>query len=198
MEKFINWQIFEKLARPPIKGDTTIAAITSAFNYLFNADYQQSLIAKIIGKTTSKTCPNILPKWIELAAAYLKLNLKVRTYFSGGWPLEEAANEGNWVEFVNLIKDKNNFLLLKMGNHCSVIMGYATYPYSKQPGDDGINKWIVIGEVNPWSRVSWIRALHLALAPPIWMVRFEFLRKTLSQNRQNGILCISRDTYTAE
>ena len=192
MEKFINWQIFEKLARPPMKGNTAIAAITSAFNYLFNEDYKQSLIAKIIGNTTTKTCPKILPNWIELAAAYLKLNLEVKTYFSEGWALEESANEAYWNQFVNLIKDENNFLLLKIGNHCSVIMGYATYPYSNQPGDDGINKWIVVGEVNPWSKVSWIRALHLSLAPPIWMMRFEFLRKTLSQNRQNSIICISR------
>ena len=106
MHSYLNTQILNKLTRPH-NTTSSIATLTTAFNYLFHENIEPSLINKIVGKSIRHPTNDVILMQSELVAAYFNLKICGKIYFQNGWELKEEPHETNWSTLKGLITAEN-------------------------------------------------------------------------------------------
>ncbi len=192
MHRYLNVSIFEALERSTRKNGAALTALLTGFRYLFREDYSLELFSKIAPVDLIKPDSTTVIKQAELIAANLKVKISGSVYFSKGWKLEETENTRNWITLKNLLLEEGNFLILHTETNIAPVMGFASFPFNHQSPCAGENRWVIICNPTPWHSASWIHSQHLSLSPPLHCVRLEVVRSELSENAQNGIICLSR------
>jgi hypothetical protein len=195
MDKYLDTRVLSYLVRPQYPTSCSISSITSAFRYLFEKEFIQEDFADLLGKNIKDKDLNPgnrdIKDWSEIISNKLKVKIAVTVHFKDGWGARGEANDSNWELLKDLVRNKNNFLIMHLERHYAPILGYASFPHKPKSTASHGNRWVFIADPSPYNKQSKIHHHHLSLSPPLWSLRWEVIRKQFRRKSNYGILCLS-------